>query len=68
MTEFDLISAINAYESGKLAEHEALVLFSELVKTGEAWHLQGAYGRTANDLILGGWIDEDGKILKGQML
>jgi hypothetical protein len=34
-----------------LSDAETLTLFSELVTSGDAWSLQGHYGRTAMDLI-----------------
>lgn len=47
----DLVGQIMAYESGELSNAEMLDLFSELIRTGTVWHLQGVYGRTANALI-----------------
>jgi hypothetical protein len=55
---------IIAYESGELEENDILVLFSELVKNGMAWSLQGCYGRTARALIETGYISNSGEILK----
>jgi hypothetical protein len=60
----DRIDRIMAYEQGDLDDEEALQLFSDLVKCGLAWQLQGHYGRTAAALITTGWLDQDGKILK----
>lgn len=45
-----------AYENGELNEEETLNLFEELVATGLAWTLQGAYGRTAQALLEAGLI------------
>ena len=39
-------------------------LFSELIRNGHAWSLQGSYGRTAKALIEAGWLDQEGNILK----
>ncbi len=58
-----LIDKIIDYEQGTLSEKETLELFSELVRTGQAWTLQGHYGRTAKALIDNGFLDGDGEIL-----
>ncbi len=50
---FDLTGRIIAYEAGELDEGEEIELFQELVNTGLAWQLRGAYGRRAAR-----WIDE----------
>ena len=46
-----MIDKIIAYESGTLSEEDTVKLFQELIDTGQAWKLQGSYGRTARDLI-----------------
>lgn len=61
----DLVSKIIAYESGELDFGGTLELFSELIKTGKAWELQGCYGRMAKALIDNGYIDSNGRILRG---
>ncbi len=58
----NLVDNIIAYESGEMTAEDMLLLFSELVKTGQAWTLQGHYGRTANHLIEMGILTEDGDI------
>jgi len=58
-----LIDQIISYESGDMQEGEALKLFSTLIKTGQAWSLQGHYGRTARHLIDAGFISESGEII-----
>lgn len=49
---------------GLLNDKKTLELFSELIKTGMAWSLQGSYGRMAVSLIEAGYLDKKGKILK----
>ena len=57
-----LVDKIIAFESGELNNEGILELFSELIKTGQAWSLQGCYGRTAQALIDKGLIDTQGVI------
>jgi len=57
-----MIDKIIAYESGELNNEGILELFSELIKSGQAWHLQGCYGRQAQALIDKGLIDRQGVI------
>ena len=59
-----LIDKIIAYETGELRAEDTLDLFAELIKSGKAWALQGSYGRTAEALIKGGYINKQGKVLK----
>jgi hypothetical protein len=59
-----IVSKIIAFESGELSAEETLELFSELVKNGQAWTLQGHYGRTAKDFIDNGFLDRNGNILR----
>lgn len=47
-----------AYEDGLLNEPETVKLFQELVDTGLAWRLQGAYGRAARSMIERGLVKE----------
>ena len=60
-----LIDKIMDFEAGNLDEKGVLDLFSDLIKSGQAWTLQGSYGRFADALIQNGYIDKKGKILKG---
>lgn len=59
-----LVDLIMDYEMGLLNDKKTLELFSELIKTGMAWSLQGSYGRMAVSLIEAGYLDKKGKILK----
>lgn len=56
------VNKIVELEQGTLSMTETLDLFSELIKSGLVWKLQGSYGRTANDLIRSGFITPDGEI------
>lgn len=64
MSKFDLVGYIMAYESGELRGQEVLKLFSYLIKSGQAWSLQGHYGRMASNLIDRGYLSNKGSILK----
>lgn len=55
-TPFDTVGQIIAYEEGELDEDETVGLFQHLVDNGQAWSLQGSYGRTATDLINAGLV------------
>lgn len=52
------------FESGELLPDEVIDLFSELIRTGLAWELQGMYGRTAKDLIHMGYLSDEGEVLE----
>jgi len=52
----DWVGMIIEYESGMLSDEDTIKLFQHLVDTGQAWRLQGHYGRTARALIDGGYI------------
>ena len=47
-----------------MSPQEELEFFAELIKSGDAWKLQGIYGRTAKAWIDSGYIDNNGHILK----
>lgn len=57
------VNKIDMYERGELDGHGALQLFAALIKTGEAWQLQGHYGRTCDRMIKEGWITPEGEII-----
>ena len=61
--DFDLVGGIIAFENDELNDEKVLELFSLLIKTEQAWTLQGHYGRTAKQLIDDGYISETGEIL-----
>ncbi len=63
VTAKNLVNYIMEYEGGELSNSNTLNLFSYLIKTGQCWHLQGHYGRTAQSLIDNGYIDKQGNIL-----
>ena len=58
----DMIDKIMAYEEGMLDGVGMVYLFSELIKNGMAWSLQGHYGRMASRLIDTGILTKDGDI------
>ena len=51
-----MINEIIAYEQGELSEDKIIELFQKLVNSGQAWSLQGHYGRTATALIEAGLV------------
>ena len=60
--KYDLVGKIIAYEQGDLDDADTLILFGELIKNGQAWTLQGHYGRTAKALIEGGLVSKEGEV------
>ena len=53
-TNYELVGAMVAYESGEMNEEAIIELFQRLIDTGMAWSLQGSYGRTATAFINAG--------------
>ena len=49
--ETDLSDLIIAYENGDTNLTQEIKLFAKLVETGQAWALQGHYGRLAQEMI-----------------
>lgn len=62
--EIDLTDLIIEYEHGGLSLGQEILLFAKLVETGQAWTLQGHYGRMAMEMIDLEFISKDGKVLK----
>ena len=58
----DLVGSIIAYEGGELDTQGTVELFADLIKSGDAWTLQGSYGRAAKSIIESGVISESGVI------
>ena len=51
------INHITSFEDGTISDEDLKTLFQELVDTGNAWTLQGFYGRTACKLIAMGLVE-----------
>ena len=60
----DITDKIIDFEAGELSHSEIINLFSTLIKTHILFQLQGYYQRYARDLLLGGYINRQGDILK----
>jgi hypothetical protein len=58
---FDLVGFIMAFEGGEVSEEELVEGFQHLIDTGQAWTLQGFYGRTAAALIEAGLCSDPRK-------
>jgi hypothetical protein len=56
------VDQIIDYENGDLDDQGMLILFGQLIASGQAWTLQGHYGRTAENLINAGLIGQDGAV------
>ena len=55
--ERKLVDDIMDYESGQMSETNMKKMFQKLVNTGQAWKLQGHYGRTASAMLERGMIN-----------
>ena len=53
----EMIELLDDYENGLLDETAMIQFFQELVRTGDAYKLQGFYGRKASELIQKGIIN-----------
>jgi len=58
----NMVDAIIDYEAGDLPAAGVLDLFSHLIRTGQAWTLQGSYGRAAMALIEAGYLTREGEV------
>ncbi len=58
--KYDVVGAIMAFESGQLGQEGTIRLFQFLIDTGQAWTLQGSYGRAAEALIRAGFCHPAG--------
>jgi len=61
------LDKIMDFEAGELNDMDTLDLFAELIKTGQAWALQGSYGRFAQSLIDDKLITKEGEIDFGEL-
>jgi hypothetical protein len=57
-----MLNQIIAYENGDLSPAGVLRLFAHLIQSGQAWTLQGHYGRQAEAFIDFGLITPDGQL------
>ena len=57
-----LVDSIIDYENGDLSPAGVLRLFASLIRSGQAWTLQGHYGRQAAAFIDFGLISPDGEL------
>ena len=57
-----MLNQIIAYENGDLSPAGVLRLFAQLIQSGQAWTLQGHYGRQAEAFIDFGLITPDGQL------
>jgi hypothetical protein len=59
----DFLDQIMEYESGELNDKGIIEMFSDMVKHGTVWSLQGSYGRIAEAFIFNEILDKQGNIL-----
>jgi len=67
MKKKDIIDYIMDYEMGVMSDLDTLKMFSELIKNGMAWNLQGHYGRTAKHLIDNEYLLANGDFNEGKL-
>ena len=53
--KFDTLDFIMDFEGGEISDERLIEGFQHLINTGQAWTLQGSYGRTAMSLIDAGY-------------
>jgi hypothetical protein len=58
--EFDVVGFIMDFEGGDITEAQIVEGMQYLINTGQAWSLQGFYGRTAEGLIEHGFCKPAG--------
>lgn len=51
ITSYDACAAIEGFDGEEHTEEEIIETFQHLIDCGDAWKLQGFYGRTAAALI-----------------
>lgn len=55
MTTYDACAIIEGFDGcGDAPEHEVTAAVQHLIDTGDAWRLQGSYGRMAMDYLNAG--------------
>ena len=64
LSQDERVGLIMDFEGGEISQDNFLNLFSDLIKSGMCWNLQGFYGRTATNLIENNIIDKKGIIHK----
>lgn len=56
---FSIVNFILDYESGEIDDDETIIAgFQCMINDGTVWHLQGSYGRTAQQLIEAGYCTQ----------
>lgn len=45
------VNDVIKFEAGEMSDDELVTFFQSLINSGDAWRLQGMYGRTAMALI-----------------
>lgn len=60
--KYDVVGAIMDFENGEQSARETVELFSHLIQTGTIAGLQGAYHRTAAEMVEMGWLTPEGTV------